>query len=481
MRFKDLELVAVGLVVFSVYVVVDDWLPSVSLLVLWLCIKLVSTHDHLFALPLALTFQWSQVTLGVFYLGLTGRTVPAIEQSDYRPMVLIGLGCCLAIAAGIRVGFLARKPPDPRQKRPDYAFAFGPLVIVYIASIFIEGSLITIAPYYPTFRQIIVTLDTARLGILFLILRRLCGGSNPQWGLLGLVVSIEVVMGITGFFAGFREPVVLAVLAVLEIFNQKNSRHWIALGVAVVGISLLGLVWMGIRADYRKEYVEVDQFQGSRNARVNRVEDLTANFFRNDPSNIWKTADALVDRMWTIYYPALAIARVPHEIPHTNGAILGAALVHIVTPRVFFPDKPMLDSDSDEVRKYSNVRVAGREANTSIAFGYSAEAYIDFGLPWMFLPVFGFGVFIGAMYALFRSLIWHRELFVAFGTVAFWLSVYLFERSWATMLGTTMGFMIYLGPPVVLIDRFLMVRVAGDKTREDNPTLFDAPIFRDHV
>jgi hypothetical protein len=480
MRFKDLELIAVGLVTFFIYVYADDWLPSLALLTLWISIKLVSTHDRLFALPMALTFQWSQVTLGVFYLGLTGRAVPAIDECDYRPMVLIGLGCCLALAAGIKLGFMVRKPPDPRVPRPEFAFDLPPLVIVYVASIFVEGSLISIAGYYPNFRQIIVTLDTARLGILFLIMRRLCGG-KPQWGLLFLVVSIEVVLGITGFFAGFREPVVLAVLAVLEIFDRRKTQHWLALTVAIVGISVLGVVWIGIRSQYRREYIEVDQFSNSRNARVTRVGDLTSDFFRSDAADIWHTTDTLVDRMWTIYYPALAIARVPSVLPHTDGAIFGAALLHIVTPRIFFPNKAMLESDSDEVRKYSNVAVAGRETNTSIAFGYSAESYIDFGLPWMFLPVFGFGVFIGAMYALFRSIIWHRELFVAFGTVAFWLSVYLFERSWATMLGTAVGFMAYLGPPVILIDRLLLVRVAANKTREEHALLFDGPTVRDHV
>ena len=115
--------------------------------------------------------------------------------------------------------------------------------------------------------------------------------------------------------------------------------------------------------------------------------------------------------MWIVYYPSLAIARVPSVLPHTNGAILNTALTHIVTPRVFFPDKPDLMSDSDKVRKYSNMRVAGRESNTSIAFGYAAEAYIDFGIPVMFVPVFCFGLFLGVMYAFFRSIIWHRELF----------------------------------------------------------------------
>jgi hypothetical protein len=127
------------------------------------------------------------------------------------------------------------------------------------------------------------------------------------------------------------------------------------------------------------------------------------------------------------------------------------------------------------------VRVAGRESNTTIAFGYSAEAYIDFGIPLMFLPVFGFGLFLGAMYALFRSIIWHRELFVAFGTVAFWLSAYLFERSWATMLGVTVGFMVYLGPPTILLDRFLLVRIGKDQLRPENELMFDAPLERDQA
>jgi hypothetical protein len=478
MRFSDVELVGVGVGSLVLFLLSSDWLVLVSMLTLWMCLKLASTGDRLYVLPLAMTFQWSQTSLGVFYHGLTGRPLPAIESSDYRPMVLIGLGCVLAISAGIRVGLMARKPPDPAQPRPDFAFSFGPLIIAYVASVFIEGTMLTIAPNYPSIRQIITTLDTARLGVLFLILRRLCS-PTPRWGTLAAVVSVEVVMGITGFFAGFREPIVLAVLAVLEVFNRRNQQHWIAITVAIVGVSVLGLVWMGIRTDYRKEYVEVDQFSNSRSTRVQRVSDLTSAFLKHDAADMWATADTLVDRMWTIYYPALAVERVPSVLPYTHGAILKDALTHIVTPRVFFPDKPDLMSDSDKVRKYSNVRVAGRESGTTIAFGYSAESYIDFGLPMMFLPVFGFGVFIGAMYALFRSIVWHRELFVAFGTVAFWLSAYLFERSWATMLGVTVGFMVYLGLPTVLLDRFLLVRFASRQPREGPEIMFETPLKQD--
>jgi hypothetical protein len=462
MRLNDLELIGVGVGALVLYVWAGDWLMPLCALTLWVCLRLTQTHDRLYVLPLAVAFQWSQTSLGVFYNGFTGRELMAISGSDYRPMVVIALGCVLALAVGVRLGLKARRAPDPDEPRPDFAFTFPPLIAAYVGGVLVEGTLLAIAPNYPSIRQIITTLDTARLGVLFLIMRRLCS-PTPRWGLLAIVVGVEIVMGITGFFAGFREPIVLGVLAVLEVFDRRNKQHWVAVGVAVVGVSLLGLVWMGIRRDYRREYVEVDKFQASRSVRVERVRDLSSAFFKGDPSEVLATADSLVDRMWTIYYPALAIERVPKVIDYTNGATLRDALVHIVTPRVFFPDKPELMSDSDKVRKYSGVRVAGRESNTSIAFGYSAEAYIDFGVPLMFLPVFGFGLFIGAMYALFRSIIWHRELFVAFATVAFWLSAYLFERSWAQMLGVSMGFMVYLGVPTLLLDRFLLVRFARDR------------------
>ena len=72
------------------------------------------------------------------------------------------------------------------------------------------------------------------------------------------------------------------------------------------------------------------------------------------------------------------------------------ALVHIVTPRFLNPDKPDLISDSELVRKYAGAAVAGSESNTSIAFGNAAESYVDYGLPWMFVPIVIFGFLIGA-------------------------------------------------------------------------------------
>jgi hypothetical protein len=110
------------------------------------------------------------------------------------------------------------------------------------------------------------------------------------------------------------------------------------------------------------------------------------------------------------------------------------------------------------VRKYSGVRVAGAETGTSIAFGYAAESYVDFGVPWMFLPVFIYGLVMGAAYRWLVRFIRHRDLALAAVTVIFWLSLYLFERSWLKTLGLSVALLLYLGGATVLLDRLLILR-----------------------
>jgi hypothetical protein len=171
---------------------------------------------------------------------------------------------------------------------------------------------------------------------------------------------------------------------------------------------------------------------------------------------VWPACDKLISRLWTIPLPARALQRVPSVVPYENGAILRAALKHIVTPRLFFPDKANLPSDSEEVRKYTGVWVAGPEQNTSIAFGYAAESYVDFGIPWMFLPVLGFGIVMGCGYKFFLHAIQNRELAVSFVVTVFWLSLYLFERSWVKTLGLAGTLMIYAGLVTVILDRYLL-------------------------
>jgi hypothetical protein len=398
---------------------------------------------------------------------LTGREVPTIYQSDYRPMVLLGLGCVLALAIGVRVGvtLLRRKTPLDLEERPIAVLSWPMLLTAYAVAVLLEGGLYHLSDQYYSLRQIFVTMAVVRLGLLFLVMRRLC---TPvfRWRPLGLLVLAEVVLGISGFYAGFREPLVLAVLALMEVFDYRKAGQWMSLA-AVLGVMVItSIVWMGVRTSYRRDFTEIDTFSTTQSARVDRMGSLSSDFFKKQPDEIASTVDSVVDRIWVVYYPALAIARVPSILPHTDGAIMLAAIRHVLMPRAFFPDKGELPSDSEMVRKYSGVMVAGRDQGTSIAFGYAAESYLDFGAPLMFVPVCCFGMLMGAAYGWFTRAIWHRELAVSLVTVVFWLSLYLFERSWAMTLGYSVSLIIYLGVPTVLLDRFLLVRFFAEKERK---------------
>jgi hypothetical protein len=214
-----------------------------------------------------------------------------------------------------------------------------------------------------------------------------------------------------------------------------------------------GIVWMGIRTSYRAEVGA--SLSQSRAQRLERVGALSSEWFVSELDSMTEDVDELVERLWAIYYPALAVSRVPDVLPHENGEIMWAALTHLFTPRILFPEKGALPSDSEMVRKYSGIPVAGAEENTSIAFGYAAESYVDFGIPLMFLPALLFGVVMGVIYRVIFRVIRHRELVVGFACVFFWISLYLFERSWVKTLGTAGTLLIYLGGLVWMLDRNL--------------------------
>ena len=81
------------------------------------------------------------------------------------------------------------------------------------------------------------------------------------------------------------------------------------------------------------------------------------------------------------------------------------------------------------------------------------SSYIDFGVPLMFIPSFVWGAFMGMCYGAMFKYYRHRDIAVAVATVICWLSLYLFERSWAKTIGLGGTLMIYVGGVSFLLDR----------------------------
>jgi len=97
-----------------------------------------------------------------------------------------------------------RRRITPAPDAPVRAVSAKVLYIAYGASLLLTGVVQEIAWKYPMFTQAILAITFTHLGLLFVLTRRF---TRPhfEWEKLALLMAIEIAVGFTGYFAGFRE------------------------------------------------------------------------------------------------------------------------------------------------------------------------------------------------------------------------------------------------------------------------------------
>ncbi len=404
--------------------------------------------------------QWLQVSVGIIYFALSGRTIFEMRTPVYRPMVLIGLACVAVLFTGFYLAAGFRRGNPPKNKPRLLPWTTNQVAAIYGVTVAASGVLTELAWSTSGFTQAILVFSRIRYVLLFLLITRLVRPSPRWWWILG-ILTLETSLGFAGFFADFREPLVIAAIAVLGAMDRRQPKAWIAIGSLALLAVGSGLIWTAIKPVLRKNYIAY----ASRSERLSAVFGVTGSAFARG-WEVWKyEGDSMVSRIWAVYFPALALTRVPSILPHENGAIIKGAIRNVVTPRLLFPDKPVLPSQSDEVRKYAGVWVGGRETNTSYAFGYAGESYVDFGLPFMFLPVFVFGVLLGFAYRFLSRHIHHYELRTGVLIVIVWSTLGVYEASWVMLIGPSITILAILGGGAVMLDRVLLAAERGNAPR----------------
>jgi len=455
----------------AAYLATNDPLIVAATFVLWLIWAVLQPAEGPPILSLALSMQWVQVSIGLYYEWGTGRPLQAFTAPALREMVTIGLGCLLALVVGLLGGRrLASAISMADASRPTTAFSFKALLLSYFGSVAMVAAVQAAAWEFPSITQAIIAISYVHLALLYLVFRQLFAPTF-RWPIIAALLAFEVALGFTGFFANFREPLILAAIASLEVFDSKKTTHWFAVGLLGAIMVVTSMFWMSVRGGYRASFITENNFAESRSARLERMQSLASGWTKRDSSGYASDMDALVDRIWVVYYPALAVERVPKVLPHTDGAMMSDVLTHIFSPRVFYTNKRGLLNESELVRKYSGVFVAGEKEGTTIAFGYAAESYVDFGVPLMFLPVFIYGLMMGITYQGFLRIIRHRDLAVGLVTIICWLSLYQFERSWAMTLGLAGTLIIYVGALTFFFDRMWLQKFSDLHPQEQwSPT-----------
>ena len=153
---------------------------------------------------------------------------------------------------------------------------------------------------------------------------------------------------------------------------------------------------------------------------------------------------------------ARVISTVPRYLPHEEGKMWWTAVRHILMPRLLFPKKPALPSDSELTSRYTRTVLASSKQGTSISMGYMAESYIDFGMFGMFVPVFLCGLLWGGMYRYFMLNVPDR--LIAYGMVtALLANANQFEIHSVKLLGgMLMNFLVF-----ATVAKFVLPKFSG--------------------
>lgn len=258
----------------------------------------------------------------------------------------------------------------------------------YLAAFLIYGMMFQVPifwkiPFFPYWRYFI------NIPLFICLLAVHC--QKKYYWQLTMVLSFIFLCGFLGFFAGFVPLFFLIFLAILSMvkITFKTMLLAVTLGAAFLYVALF---WTAVKPDFRA-YLN----QGT-NAQVVLVSKWEAfSFLLDFAKNYQNSMDnfiILMNRIGYIDYFSSVLDYVPRAVNFEYGALSRRALTFNLIPRMFNPEKEVLDDSVDLIR-YSGNSYKTREEGTSISMGLFSYFYVDYG-PWgMFPMIYLFGCLVG--------------------------------------------------------------------------------------
>jgi hypothetical protein len=252
-----------------------------------------------------------------------------------------------------------------------------------------------------------------------------------------LIASFELIKGITGFFAEFKEVFVVILIGVVAASPRVKPRTAM-IGLVLAGATLaMGAFWSAIKADYRTYVSEGSWQQSALVPLEDRLDYLAHRVSETDAETMEFGFDILVRRWGYVDLLSATISNVPAKVPYENGALIGASVMHMLQPRLLFPDKPPLASDTDVAIRYSGIgfNEGGNAATTSISLGYVTELYVDFGVVGALAVTFLLGLLLGCAVKYLMASTALPAIVNSGLAIVLAISVASFEEALAKMIG----------------------------------------------
>jgi hypothetical protein len=375
--------------------------------VLFVAVGLVWRANEPPVLPFALAFQWVFIVAGYLYW-CVGGDVEEFLFGDVELAIFLSLTGLLCLAVGLRFGIallrrpLARRITFARQTNEvfDLKQLFWVTVITYSVSWIIElspmnTSSVAVFNAAQILGSIIAFREVLFCLLWLTILRRREGYS---YGLIAFVVA--VVPRFISTQSTFKELIFMLLIVIVAEFRpwiKTNAQHqWHRrIGVTLLAISVFlvgaGAAWEGaIKPKWRSFEIE-----GSPMEKLEAFAGVAESATSESESESW--LQALIHRVSSITQFSLVLLRVPDIVPHEGGQLTLRAVKHILVPRILFPEKENLGTDSWLAEEYAGLRVG---EDTSVGIGYMAEFYVDWGIGGLFPSLMIMGILLGLAYAL---------------------------------------------------------------------------------
>jgi hypothetical protein len=368
-----------------------------------LIVGLLWRPGELPVLLLPVLIQFTEVALKPVTAALTDVPLQDLSEfgSNLQPAGLFGLAGVIALVLGLQIGTRVSRAPIKDVLIP---WPFQRILAGALAAIVAGHAFEIVAWNFGGARQIILALGGIKWAGLFVLTYSVLSIGRGRWWLTA-VVGVELVLGMTGFFSDFRMVLFVLLTAAIASAQEKlriSSIFTLALGGVLM--LLLAVFWSSIKIDYRdflnkgtSEQVVLQPLD----ARINFLAGKAVDF---DGRQFADGLEKLNARLSYIDFLAATMERVPDDIPHEAGAHLSAAVWHIMTPRILFPDKAEVPSDTDSTLYYTGLEtVELNVADTSISIGYLGELYIDFGIAGALIAAVLIGFAFGRLYRAIRD------------------------------------------------------------------------------
>jgi len=352
----------------------------------------------------AVSYQWLQVSMKIFHANLLGIPVASLGFFARTELAIwLSLGGLLVLAAGMRLATLGLAPADPAEAGAELrSFSLERMWAFYVAFFAGKEVIHAVAWRVSGLTQSLLAVADLRWFFFFLFAYG-AFSRRRRYDLLALAVALEIVFGFTGFFSAFKEIFFALLIAYLTARPRFGARNAATVAGFIGAVMALGVLWMTVRGDYRTYVSQGERSQVVRTEFFERSGHMLSMLLEIDRPALADGIERLAERMAYVDYFAMAALNVPSRIPFEEGALWRSAVEHVLKPRLFFPGKPILLSDSELTMKYTGLWLASGAEGTSISLGYFAESYIDFG-PWgMMIPIFLVGFAWGLMYRAFLS------------------------------------------------------------------------------